>query len=181
MLARRLLGCRLVTMVRGVRASGLIVEVEAYLGVGDPACHAARGMTRRNAVMFKDAGHCYVYFIYGMYHCVNVVSDPEGIGSGILIRAVEPSEGIAVMRRRRRGADIGNLARGPGKVCQSFAISSSFSGEHFATSRRIWIEPFLEYATSEVGVSGRVGISAGADMPLRLFVRGSPWVSGRRS
>jgi DNA-3-methyladenine glycosylase len=178
-LARKLLGCQLVSKVRGARVSGVIVEVEAYLGADDPACHAARGMTQRNAVMFKEAGHCYVYLIYGMYHCVNVVSDPGGVGSGVLIRAVAPSEGIEVMKRRRGGADYYDLTRGPGRVCQAFAISSSLCGEHFATSDRIWIEPYTEYPDSEVGVSGRIGISTGVDLPLRFFIEGHPCVGGK--
>jgi DNA-3-methyladenine glycosylase len=162
-----------------MRVSGEIVEVEAYLSADDPACHAARGMTKRNAAMFKGAGHCYVYLIYGIYHCVNVVSDPEGAGSGVLIRAVAPGEGIDVMKRRRRVSDLGALARGPGRLCQSFGISSTFSGENLATSNRIWIEPLREYSAHEVGVSGRIGIAAGEDLPLRFFVKGSPWVSGK--
>ncbi len=178
-LARKLLGCRLVTNVRGARVSGVIVEVEAYLGVDDPACHEARGMTKRNAVMFKEAGHCYVYLIYGMYHCVNVVSDPGGVGSGVLIRAVAPSEGMEVMKRRRGNDDRKDLTRGPGKLCQAFAISSAFCGEHFALSDRIWIEPYTEYPDSDVGVSGRIGISVGGDLPLRFFVTGHPCVSGK--
>lgn len=178
-LARRLLGCRLVTNVRGARVSGVIVEVEAYLGVDDPACHAARGMTKRNAVMFKEAGHCYVYLIYGIYHCVNVVSDPGGVGSGVLIRAVAPSEGIEVMKRRRGGANRHDLTRGPGRLCQAFAISRSLCGEHFATSDRIWLEPHAEYPESEVGISGRIGIATGVDLPLRFFIKGNPCVSGK--
>lgn len=94
-LARDMLGSRLVTAVSGKRVSGRIVEVEAYLGSGDPACHASRGMALRNAVMFRSPGHCYVYLIYGMYHCVNVVSECEGIGAAVLVRAVEPEEGLA--------------------------------------------------------------------------------------
>lgn len=180
-LARKLLGCQLVTAVRGMRVSGEIVEVEAYLSADDPACHAARGMTKRNSAMFKGAGHCYVYLIYGMYHCVNVVSDPEGAGSGVLIRAVAPGEGIEVMKRRRGLSDLRALARGPGRLCQSFGISSTLSGQHLATSNRIWIEPFREYAPREVGVSGRIGIAAGKELPLRFFVKGSPWVSGKPS
>jgi DNA-3-methyladenine glycosylase len=179
-LARKLLGVRLVTVVRGVRTSGEIVEVEAYLGRNDPACHASRGKTGRNAMMFEAAGHCYVYLIYGIYHCVNVVSDPEGVGSGVLIRAVTPMEGIETMRRRRGRADMSDVARGPGRLCQSFGITASFCGEHFATSQRIWLEPFTTYSREQIAISGRIGISAGQELPLRFFVKHSPWVSGTR-
>ncbi len=176
-LSRTLLGTRLVTVVRGVRTSGEIVEVEAYLGSNDPACHAARGITKRNSAMFSTPGHCYVYLIYGLYYCVNVVTDPEGVGSAILIRAVVPTEGLHAMKRRRGSSDPHQLARGPGRLCQSFGISSGFSGEHFATSSRIWIEPYRQYSPDLVGVSPRIGISVGQDLPLRFFVKGSPWLS----
>ena len=179
-LARKLLGARLVTVVRGVRTSGEIVEVEAYLGRNDPACHAARGKTGRNAMMFEGAGHCYVYLIYGIYHCVNVVSDPERVGSGVLIRAVAPMEGVESMRRRRGRADMSDVARGPGRLCQSFGITASFCGEHFATSQRICLEPFAAYSPEQIGTSGRIGISAGRELPLRFFVKNNPWVSGKR-
>ena len=178
-LARALLGSHLVTEVRGNRTSGRIVEVEAYLGKGDPACHAARGMTKRNEVMFRGAGYCYVYLIYGMYHCVNVVSDPEGEGSAVLIRAVEPLEGLDAMQRRRGGARIRDVARGPGRLCKAFGISAAFCGEHFAESSRIWIEPGQSYRPSEIQTSERIGISVGTEMPLRFFIKGSPWISGK--
>lgn len=177
-LARKLLGGKLVTVSRGARTSGVIVEVEAYLGVDDPACHAARGLTKRNEVMFRSPGHCYVYLIYGMYHCVNVVSDPEGVGSAVLIRAVEPLEGVEVMSRRR-GAAVKplDLARGPGRLCEALGITTALSGEHFANSSRIWIEPHVTFKPSQIEVSGRIGISAGQELPLRFYLKDSPWVS----
>ena len=177
-LAQGLLGAKLVTMFRGVRTSGIIVEVEAYLGIDDPACHAARGVTKRNEVMFRSPGYCYVYLIYGMYHCVNVVSDPEGVGSAVLIRAIQPMEGGEVMRKRR-GALVKplDIARGPGRLCDALAINTGFSGEHFAQSSRIWIEPHTTYTASQIHVSGRIGISAGQKLPLRFFVKDSSWVS----
>ena len=157
----------------------MIVEVEAYLGTNDPACHAARGKTARNEVMFRAPGHCYVYLIYGMYHCVNVVSDPEGMGSAVLIRAVEPLEGIPLMRRRRGGSRVRprDLARGPGRLCEAFGITRSLSGEHMASSSRIWLEPYASFDGAAVATSGRIGISQGAEMPLRFFVSDSLWVS----
>lgn len=180
-LAQALLGQRLVTFTRGKETSGMIVEVEAYLGKDDPACHAARGMTERNRVMFCSPGHCYVYLIYGMYHCVNVVSDPAGVGSAVLIRSVEPLTGLEVMRRRREmesKAKDRDLARGPGRLCEALGIVRSWSGDHLANSARIWIEPYECFPRSAVGVSGRIGISAGGDMPLRFFLRDNRFVSG---
>ena len=177
-LARALLGKKLVTLSRGVRTSGVIVEVEGYLGKDDPACHAARGMTPRNRVMFASPGHCYVYRIYGMSHCVNVVSDPEGFGSAVLIRAIEPIEGIDVMKRRRAGRVVRDLARGPGRRCQAMGIRTSYSGEHFSESSRIWIEPHREIPHREIATSGRIGISSGSDLPLRFYLKDSPSASG---
>jgi DNA-3-methyladenine glycosylase len=163
----------------------MVVEVEAYLGSNDPACHAARGKTPRNAVMFEAPGHCYVYLIYGMYLCMNVVSDPQGVGSAVLIRAVEPLEGISVMHRRRSQSAKTpraqrDLARGPGRLCQALAVSRSFSGEHFSTSPRVWLEPYREVKAKKIETSGRIGISAGSDLPLRFYLRDNQWVSGKR-
>ncbi len=182
-LARALLGAKLVSVSRGALTSGMIVEVEAYLGEGDPACHAARGKTPRNEVMFAAGGHCYVYQIYGMYLCMNVVSDPQGSGTGVLLRAVEPLEGVSVMQRRRsvgriHSAPLRELARGPGRLCQAFGISHTHGREHFATSSRLWIEPYVEIPRGAVGRSPRIGISQGAQLPLRFFIKRSPWVSG---
>lgn len=179
-LARSLLGAKLVTCNRGVITSGAIVEVEAYLGFNDPACHAARGRTSRTEVMFKAGGHCYVYLIYGMYHCVNVVSESEGVGCGVLIRAVEPLEGIDVMYRRRglsKGASTKDLARGPGRLCQALGITKQCLGEHFSSSSRIWLEPHIRHDKEAIAISGRIGVSQGADLPLRFFIKESAWVS----
>lgn len=183
-LARALLGSRLVTVSKGLLCSGMVVEVEAYLGRNDPACHAARGKTPRNAIMFEAPGHCYVYLIYGMYLCMNVVSDPQGIGSAVLIRAVEPLEGIAVMHRRRskeakKPRVLRDLARGPGRLCQALGVSRGFSGEHFATSSRLWLEPYRDVAPDKIATSSRIGISEGADLPLRFYLQDNEWVSGR--
>ncbi len=180
-LARDLLGSLLVTAVSGKRVSGRIVEVEAYLGSGDPACHACRGITKRNEVMFRSPGHCYVYLIYGMYHCVNVVSDPEGVGAAVLIRAVEPREGLEVMARRRgiSQARLRDLARGPGRLCEAFGIKRQISGERFATSRKIWLERGTGVPENKICVTGRIGIRLGAELPLRFFEAGSRFVSGR--
>lgn len=206
-LAQTLLGAHLVTCVGGVRTTGLIVEVEAYLGSNDPACHAARGKTPRNEVMFRAAGHCYVYLIYGMYHCVNVVSDPEGVGSAVLIRAIEPIEGVDEMARHRwagqeggsaggagkrieaqehsallrgalpNGRNVRELARGPGRLCQALGITRELSGQHLAESPQIWIEPGIAIPPSQIETSGRIGISQGGELQLRFYIRGSRWVS----
>ena len=158
----------------------MIVEVEAYLGHKDPACHAARGMTKRNEVMFRSPGHCYVYLIYGMYHCVNLVSDPAGVGSAVLIRAIEPLEGLEAMRRRREQAELKPraLARGPGRLCEALGITEKLSGEHFERSGRIWIEHLHDPSPQAIARSGRIGISKGADLQLRFYLKENVWVSG---
>jgi DNA-3-methyladenine glycosylase len=181
-LAKAVLGKRLVTRMRGVMTAGMIVEVEAYLGSNDPACHAARGMTKRNEVMFRAPGHCYVYLIYGMYHCVNIVSDPVGIGSAVLIRAVEPLSGFEAMQRRRKQRILKprELARGPGRLCQAMGISIPLSGESFITSERIWLEAHEDIPSEEIAASGRIGITQGTELPLRFYLPNNPWVSGSR-
>ncbi len=178
-LARALLGQSLVSYRGGRLVAGMIVETEAYLGSNDPACHAARGMTPRNEVMFRSSGHCYVYLIYGMYHCVNVVSESEGVGSAVLIRAVEPLEGIDVMNVRRgphvrRALD---LARGPGRLCEAFDIDRTLSGTHFCSSPEIWIEEAPSVRSRDIEITGRIGIREGAELPLRFAVRSSRFVS----
>lgn len=177
-LARALIGKKLVTQTRGARTSGMIVEVESYLGKDDPACHAARGMTPRNRVMFSSAGHCYVYVIYGIHHCVNIVSELAGSGSGVLIRAIEPLEGIDTMERRRSSRIKRDLARGPGRLCAAMGIHKSHLGQHLSASSRIWLEPYRDVSGDEIATSARIGISSGVDLPLRFYLRGSPYVSG---
>lgn len=129
--------------------------------------------------MFRAPGHCYVYLIYGMYHCLNVVSDPEGVGAAVLIRAVEPEEGVDLMARRRGLSPdrVRDLARGPGRLCQAFGIERALSGGHFVLSDRLWLESAAALPKSSVGVSGRIGIRDGAELPLRFFVKDSQFVS----
>jgi DNA-3-methyladenine glycosylase len=161
---------------RGTVTSGRIVEVEAYLGADDPASHAYAGMTPRNRAMFGPPGHAYVYFTYGNHWCMNVVTDREGVGSGVLLRALEPIEGVALMRRRRGRADLRNLASGPGKLAQAMGINRTCYGLDL-TREPLWIE--------EDGASGRVswistpriGIRQAADRPWRFVLAGSPFVS----
>jgi DNA-3-methyladenine glycosylase len=176
--ARELLGKRLVTKTREGVSTGRIVEVEAYLSADDPACHAARGMTKRNASMFAPPGLAYVYSIHSRW-CFNVVTLPEGVGSAVLIRAVEPLDGLALMHERRAGVErVLDLARGPARLCQALGIDRGLDGHDLTRGRRLWIEnggrePF------EVLVTPRIGISCGQDLPLRFLVAGSAYVSKR--
>jgi len=157
-----------------------ITEVEAYLGSEDPASHAYRGQTPRNAPMFKAGGTCYVYFIYGMYYCANVVAGDEGIGQAVLLRAAEPVLGKEIMRKRRgltKNSDA-HLLSGPGKLAQAFGLSKKDSGRTFLEEDFKIIE--LPVEAFSVHHSVRIGISKNAEASLRFFEAESPWVSHRK-
>lgn len=177
--AEELLGCRLVHETAHGRAVGRIVEVEAYHGESDPACHAAAGRTRRTEPMYGPPGHAYVYFVYGMHHCLNVVTRAADEPSAVLIRAIEPLEGIDLMARRRArsgsaGAPERGLADGPGKLCAAMGVSLAHNRADL-TRGPLWIEPGT--APGRVVWTPRVGISVGTDRLWRGLVQDSPWVS----
>ena len=158
--------------------SGRIVETEAYLGQGDLAAHSASGLTNRTRVIFGPPGHAYVYFIYGMYECLNLVAEPEGVAGCVLIRALEPLTGIERMHDRRPAARrVEDLANGPGKLTRALGITLRQNGCDVTRG------PILvgEDGASgfEIGVSARIGITKSADLPLRYYVKGSPFVSGK--
>ncbi len=177
--ARGLLGKRLVCRSpANRRLSGLIVEVEAYLADDDPASHSHRGPGRKNASMFKSAGTLYVYPIHARF-CLNVVTEPEGRGAAVLIRALEPCEGVDWMRVNRSGSE--SLATGPARLCQALGVDRQFDGEDLIESDRIWIEECpLPYPASDVRIaaSRRIGISQATELMLRWFVDGNRYVSG---
>ena len=182
--ARDLLGKRLVVpAAEGVRVSARIVEVEAYLGVEDRAAHSYGGRrTARTETMFRVGGTVYVFFVYGMHHQFNVVAGPEGRPHAVLVRAVEPEEGIEVMRERRPVKKERELTSGPGKLCRALGIDGGYNGEDL-TGRRVWIEETgARFATEEIAAGPRVGIDyAGEDAlkPWRFWVRGNEFVSRR--
>ena len=178
--ARQLLGQRLVRLLEGERLSGRIVEVEAYVGETDRACHAACGRTARNAVMYGPPGHAYVYFIYGMHHCLNVVTADEGFPAAVLIRALEPVEGLATMRRLRQGRPDRELTSGPAKLCQALAIDRTFNGLDLCADGPLFIEAGPPVDDADVETGPRVGVrgdEAALTAPWRFFVRGNPFVS----
>ncbi len=178
--ARESLGKRLVRVVDDQRLSGLIVEAEAYIGEDDAACHAACGRTARNAVMYDPPGHAYVYFIYGMHHCLNVVTEEEGFPAAVLIRALEPLEGLDVMHRHRPGKPDRELTNGPAKLCQALAIDRSFNGVDLCTSKVLFIEEGPRVDPAIIEASPRIGIRADAvamSIPWRFYLRGSDFVS----
>jgi DNA-3-methyladenine glycosylase len=157
------------------------VEVEAYLSRRDPACHASRGMTRRNATMFGPAGRAYVYMIHSRW-CLNAVTESEGIGSAVLIRALEPLEGIELMQSRRGVERQVDLARGPARLCEALDVTKRYDGWDLTAGRELWIaaDPSLNAAPLRIVRSGRIGISSARNRLLRFYVAGSPHVSGRR-
>ena len=176
--AKSLLGAVLVRDLDGTRLAGRIVEVEAYLGTIDAACHSFRGWTARNAAMFGSPGRAYVYFIYGFHHCLNVVTRPEGEPEAVLIRALEPLEGLERMRKNRKGRD--NLASGPGVLCQALRIDRAFNG-HDLCEEPLRLLTGAPVPDVEIGTSPRIGVAyAGeaAQWPLRLYIRRNPFVSG---
>jgi len=178
--ARDLLGARLTTTIRGVKTSGRIVEVEAYYGPTDPASHSYRGETPRNAPMFGPGGLCYVYLIYGLHHCVNVVTEKAGVGAAVLIRALEPVEGIAAMGRRRKSDDSAHLTNGPARLCEALKITRALSGHDLLRSGLIKLTPDEDIPDRAVGRSTRIGISKGKELDWRFFIRGNDWVSKAR-
>ncbi|MCW5977073.1 MAG: DNA-3-methyladenine glycosylase [Bryobacteraceae bacterium] len=159
------------------RAAGRIVETEAYLGAEDRAAHASRGLTNRTRALFGPPGHAYVYFIYGMYECLNLVAEPAGSPGCVLIRALEPLAGIGLMRQRRPAARrLQDLAAGPGRLTLAMGITREHYGAD-VTRGPLQVRRFLQDLPIEVQVSRRVGIRHCADWPLRFSAAGNPFVS----
>jgi DNA-3-methyladenine glycosylase len=157
-------------------AGGRIVETEAY-SIGDPAGHAYRGMTPRNRALFLERGHAYVYLAYGVSFMLNVSSEACGVGAGVLIRALEPSYGVALMKRNRGAEQVRDLARGPGRLCEALEIDRRLDGIDLCQAGPLWLGSDGQ-APDEIGRSKRIGITRAADSPLRFFARGSRFVSG---
>ncbi len=181
-LARRLLGTYLVHDSPKGRTAGRIVETEAYLFKNDPACHAHRGMTKRNAAMFGPPGHAYIYLIYGMYYCFNVVSAKEGIGEAVLVRALEPVDGIALMERRRGTRDPRKLCNGPGKLAIAMGLSTALNAKPLYSGAltihaRDGFPQHHDGAPERIDASPRIGITHAAELPLRFTLRGSRFLS----
>jgi DNA-3-methyladenine glycosylase len=179
-LARYLVGKILVHDLRRRRTSGRIVETEAY-PVGDAAGHAFRGKTRRNAALYLARGHAYVYFIYGMYYCLNVSSERPGIGAGVLVRALEPIEGIELMKERRGSSSLRDLARGPGRLTVAMAIDLHYDGVDLCTNPSLWLGVSDSEKRGVVSATTRIGLSRERDRAWRFYERGSAYVSGPRS
>jgi len=178
--AKQLLGKFLIHRHADATLIGRIVETEAYLGPHDLACHASKGKTKRTEVMFGAAGHAYVYFIYGFYNMLNLVTEAKDYPAAVLIRAVEPVSGIEQMKQNRKSGLLGNLASGPGKLCQAFAIDRALSGEDVC-GKTLYLEDRGE-PLPRFDATPRIGVDyAGKwkDRPLRFMVRDSEFVSKR--
>src|SRR5215469_1462693 len=181
--ARQLQGKVLVRQNSGSVLTARIVEVEAYLGIEDPAAHAAAGRTLRNAVIFGPPGHAYVYFIYGNHYCLNVSCEPEGEAGCVLFRALEPLSGIEAMARARKieikgPRDLPRLTSGPGRLCEAFGITRARDNGVDLTSSAsgLWIGDDQRRPRG-ISLTPRIGITKAAEMPLRYFLSNSPFVS----
>jgi DNA-3-methyladenine glycosylase len=160
------------------RMSGRIVETEAYV-VGDAAAHSFRGMTARNKSLFLERGHAYVYFIYGVWFSLNVSGDRAGVGAGVLLRALEPLEGFALMQKNRPHASPHAIARGPGCLATALHIDRCYDGVDLCRKGSLWLAgPVEKTAKIVVGASVRIGITKEAHRLLRFYEKGNPCVSG---
>jgi DNA-3-methyladenine glycosylase len=174
--ARFLIGKMLMrTLAEGV-AGGRIVETEAY-AIGDAAGHAYRGITPRNRALFLERGHAYVYLAYGISFMLNVSSEASGVGAGVLIRAIEPTDGLSIMQRNRGTERVQDLARGPGRLCAALEIDRRLDGIDLCQAGPLWLGS-NGLASGKIGRSKRIGITRAADSPLRFYVRGNRFVSG---
>lgn len=176
--ARDLLGATLVHRAPGGPLGGVIVEVEAYLGADDPASHAFRGPTPRNRVMFGPPGHAYVYFVYGMHHCVNVVTGPPGTAGAVLVRALAPSVGLARWRLARPDLPLTRAASGPGRVARALGLTRAHDGLDLVRSPLV-VRPRRGPAPP-VACGPRIGLSVARDAPWRFWWEGHAAVSGPR-
>ncbi len=176
--ARQLLGTKLVREFNGTVLSGMITETEAYLGANDSACHAAKGQTPRNSVMFGPAGVAYVYFVYGMHFMLNIVTEQEGNPCAVLIRAMQPITGLAQMEalRGKKGKDVSN---GPAKLCQALAIDKSLNGWDVTGGKRLWFESHPKVVVESIKTGSRIGIDYAApehrEAPWRFWIEKGDW------
>lgn len=174
--AQKLLGKYLVRRLGSEYLRGMIVETEAYIGEEDPACHAAVGKTMRNEVMYGPPGRAYIYFIYGMYYCLNVVTEPEGYPAAVLIRALQPITGMDKMMALRNRKQIPQLTNGPGKLCQALHLDRSQNGEDLC-GKRLFITQGINIAPQDIVAAKRVGIRVGKEFRWRYYIKENQFVS----
>jgi DNA-3-methyladenine glycosylase len=177
--AKELLGKIIVKFEKGKILSGIITETEAYTGNNDPASHSYKGMTKRNSIMFEDGGKAYIYFVYGNHFCFNIVTETKGTGTAVLIRAVEPVDGIKIMQKRRTKAkDIYNLTNGPGKFCSAFGIDRNFNGLDLTNGKIFLTAGKKNFDTM---VSKRIGITNDNDYSYRFFIKNNKFVTKHKN
>lgn len=174
--ARRLIGKTIIYNHPKAMLAADIVETEAYIGEDDPACHAAKGRTRRNSVMFESGGHSYVYFIYGMYHCFNIVTERKGFPAAVLIRAVEPVSGGGVMVDNSP-PQCKKTTDGPGKFCRAFGLGREHNGIDLTGDLLYLVDDGKKIA--DIGISERIGIRKGSDRKWRFYDGNSLYLSRR--
>ncbi|MFH0969745.1 MAG: DNA-3-methyladenine glycosylase [Patescibacteria group bacterium] len=180
--AKELLGKVLVHKIGSKKISGMIVETEAYIGPHDLACHASKGKTNRTSVMFEDAGFWYVYMIYGFYYCLNIVTETKDYPSAVLIRALEPLDGIKEIKKNRKTDNVANLTSGPGKLCQALKIDKSFNATSaIAKNSKLYIEDkSIKISPRSIAKAKRIGVDyAGAwkNKLLRFYLKKNGFVS----
>jgi DNA-3-methyladenine glycosylase len=175
--ARDLLGKLLVRTLGRRRLVGRIVEVEAYLAKSDPACHAVRGRTKSNTAMFRSARPGLRFYPIHSRHCFNIVTEADGVGTAVLIRAVEPIEGIELMKEHRHRDKRLELARGPGCLCQAFGIDRYFDHWNLTKGRQLWLDDDgTQLDEKDAGTSTRIGVTSAKELQLRFFLRDCPYV-----
>ena len=176
-IAKELLGMKLEKKTREGILSGIIVETEAYHGDHDPACHAYGRVTERNKILYGPPGHIYVYFIYGNYFCFNFTTEKKGVGAAVLIRGVEPVEGIEIMQHfRGEKVKQHDLTNGPSKFCMAFDIDKSINDQPVISSEISLLKP-VKKQKLEIVASKRIGISVGTEFDYRYFIKGNPYVT----
>lgn len=176
LVAKELLGHYLFHRHPEGMVAGRIVETEAYLGQNDPACHSCRGITPRCKSMFGTAGRIYVYIIYGMYYCFNITTDVPEVPAAVLIRALEPVEGIDIMRKRRGKNKLRDLCSGPGKLATAMGFDKTFDGQSLLTGP-VGVSPGKLSPEERIATSPRIGISKAVDWPLRYYLADNQFVS----
>ena len=176
--AKDLLGKILVRIIDGKVISGTIVESEAYRSTDDPASHSHRGKTERNSVMFGEVGHAYVYFTYGNHYCLNIVAKEDNTPAGaVLIRAIEPIEGVSFMRRYRKTSDPYNLTSGPGKLTQALKVTKRQNGVDVTKKEELYVVNGKHIDESEIVATSRIGIRVALDKPWRFLIADNEFVS----
>jgi DNA-3-methyladenine glycosylase len=172
--AKELLGYKLVHKTEEGVTAGYIVETESY-SQDEPASHAYIGRTMRNSALFEDAGIFYVYFTYGLHFCVNIVTGPPGHGQGVLLRALQPVDGINIMQQRRKVSINTNLTSGPAKLTQAMGITLKNYGQDIFTKKNLYLEPGIK--PKQIVTTTRIGIRKAADLPWRFYIKDNPFVS----